>query len=65
MKADLVAQKEAAAILGVERTTLWRWQKERQVIPEIRVGNRPLYMRQDVEAYARKLAENRKQRAAA
>lgn len=65
MKTDLIAQEEAATILRVNRVTLWRWQKERQILPEIRVGNRPLYKRRDVEAYARKLEESRKQRAAA
>lgn len=48
---ELLTQGEAARILRVDRTTLSRWQRERHVMPTIRVGRRPVYDKRDVEAY--------------
>lgn len=51
MALELLTQREAAAVLGVDRTTLLRWQTERQVLPELKMAGRHVYDRRDVEAY--------------
>lgn len=51
MKIELLTQREAAAILRVDRTTLLRWQTERHVLPEIKMAGRHVYDKRDVEAY--------------
>ena len=48
MKSDLITQAETAAILGVERGTIWRWQKRGKITPALRVGNVTLYEKQYV-----------------
>ena len=47
---ELLTQGEAARILRVDRTTLSRWQRERHVMPTIRVGRPPVYDKLAVEA---------------
>lgn len=46
---QLLSTKEAAAVLGVERPRLWRWEKAGRLVPIGRTGATPIYLRCDVE----------------
>ncbi|MDD2495570.1 helix-turn-helix domain-containing protein [Massilibacteroides sp.] len=39
---------ETAAIFGVDRSTLWRWNKAEYLTP-IRVGGKPKYRKSDID----------------
>lgn len=51
--AVLITREEAATILGIDVSTLWRWAKCGTLRPQGRVGNRVVYERAKVEAIAR------------
>lgn len=51
--AVLITREEAAAILDVDISTLWRWSKCGTLKPKGRVGNKVVYERAKVEAIAR------------
>lgn len=40
---ELLTQTQAAEYLGVSKPTLWRWQKEKYLVPTSRIGMRPMY----------------------
>ena len=44
----LLSIRQASALLGVDRTTLWRWEKEKYLVP-IRFGSRVRYKQSDIE----------------
>ncbi len=47
-----IAAEEVAALLGVHRSTVWRW-LDRGLIPSPRrIGGRTLWLRADVESFA-------------
>ncbi len=52
----LLSQQEAAYLLGVERTTIWRMTKRGDLTP-VRIGRRALITRASVEDYIRSQAE--------
>lgn len=70
---ELVGAKEACAILGVDKMTLWRWRqpgsgkphssygddRTYMIPPKQRVGNRPVWARADVEEFARTIGRQR------
>ena len=39
---------EVASMLQVDRSTLWRWEKENYLVP-IRIGRKPRYLKSDIE----------------
>lgn len=46
---DLVPDKYARRILGVTRTTLFRWEKSGYLVP-VRIGSKRMYKISDLEA---------------
>lgn len=69
---DLVGAKDACAILGIDKMTLWRWQQpgsgkphsshgddDTYMITPQRVGKRAVWVRADVEAFARTIGRQR------
>lgn len=49
-----VTPREAARMLNVARSTLWRWEKENYLVP-VKIGRKVLYRATDIE---RILAQN-------
>ncbi|WP_028636972.1 helix-turn-helix domain-containing protein [Nocardioides sp. URHA0032] len=54
----LISQQEAARLLGVERTTIWRMLKRQDLTP-VSVGSRRLVTRVSLDDYVRSQAEDR------
>jgi len=44
----LVSPKEASEILGVDRSSLWRWEKSKYLLP-VRIGGKVRYRLKDIE----------------
>ena len=44
----MISVKEAAYMLGVDRSTLWRWEKKGYLIPA-RIGRKVLYQMADIK----------------
>lgn len=44
----LLTTNEVSQTLGVDKTTLWRWEKNKQLMP-IRIGSKVRYKSSDVE----------------
>lgn len=44
----MISVKEAAYMLGVDRSTLWRWEKKGYLIPA-RIGRKVLYRMADIK----------------
>jgi excisionase family DNA binding protein len=55
-KSILVSQREAARLLGVERTTIWRMCC-RGDLSKVHVGRRVLVTRESIEAFVSSQAE--------
>lgn len=61
----LVARKEAAAILGTQSPNISKFQAAERMPEAVPVeGGAPVYVREEVEAFAEELAEERAARAA-
>lgn len=54
-----VADRDVAVILGVARSTIWRWLDAGLIPPPRRIGGRTLWCREEVELFAgcRSMAE--------
>ena len=48
----LLTPNEVSKTLGVDKTTLWRWEKNKQLVP-IRIGCKVRYKSSDVEQIKR------------
>lgn len=60
---DLVGTREAAELLGVERTRIGRWLRSgRMPEPLVRLNATPIWLRADVVKLAKRLAKEREQR---
>ena len=53
VRALWVADADVAAMLGVHRSTVWRWLDAGLIPPPRRVGRRTLWCREEVELFAR------------
>ena len=48
-----ITAEEVAALLGIHRSTVWRWIDQELLPPPRRIGGRTLWLRADVELFAR------------
>lgn len=48
----LLTANEVAELLNVDKSTLWRWEKNKQLVP-IRIGSKVRYKSSDVEQIKR------------
>jgi excisionase family DNA binding protein len=48
-----IVAEEVAALLGIHRSTVWRWIDQGLLPPPRRIGGRTLWLRADVELFAR------------
>lgn len=48
----LLTANEVAELLNVDKSTLWRWEKNKQLVP-IRIGSKVRYKSSDVEKIKR------------
>jgi excisionase family DNA binding protein len=53
LQALWIADTEVAGMLGVHRSTVWRWLDQGLIPPPRRIGARTLWLRADVELFAR------------
>ena len=61
---ELVGAKEAAEILGVERTRIARYQREGKMPPKVeQLGSGPVFLRKEVEKMAKDRNARRAERA--
>lgn len=44
-----MTQAQVCKFLGVSKTTLWRWEREKYLLPTGRMGRSPQYLKSDVE----------------
>lgn len=44
----LLTVAQASSMLGVSRTTLWRWEKVKYLVPQ-RLGNKVMYKESDIK----------------
>jgi excisionase family DNA binding protein len=60
-----IPAEEVAALLGVHRSTVWRWLEQGLIPRPRRIGGRTLWAQADIELFARcsSLADFQRQRA--
>jgi predicted DNA-binding transcriptional regulator AlpA len=65
IRALWIPAEEVSALLHVHRSTIWRWLDQALIPPPGRIGGRTLWLRADIELFARctSLSEFRKQKA--
>ena len=56
---DLIKAKEAGQILGVDRTTVWRWTEDGRLKAAVRAGQESFYERAYIEGVAQERANRR------
>ena len=49
---DLLRSADVARLLGVHTTTVWRWIKDKKLIPSHRIFDIPVFERRYIEAFA-------------
>jgi excisionase family DNA binding protein len=65
LQALWIGAEEVAALLGVHRSTIWRWLEQDLIPRPRRIGGRTLWSRADIELFAKcsSMAEFRRLRA--
>lgn len=48
---ELLTQTQAAEYLGVSKPTLWRWNKEKYLVPTSHIGMRPMYSKAALDKF--------------
>ena len=49
---EILTREETAKLCNVKSlTTLWNWERDGKLIPAMRAGKKPLYLRQDVMSF--------------
>lgn len=62
---DYLTKKEVADLCKVKSlTTLWNWEQKGKLVPKRKAGKKPLYSRQDVEAFLNRDNQNSNDKAA-
>lgn len=65
---ELASSKDAESILGVDKMTLWRWQRKNSgtfgpdktyLIPPKRTAAGPVWVREDLERFAQEIGRQR------
>jgi hypothetical protein len=51
-RASYLNKKEAAAFLKVSPVTLWKWQKNKKLLPVVTDAGREMYLRSDLDRFA-------------
>jgi excisionase family DNA binding protein len=65
LRALWIRAEDVAALLGIHRSTVWRWLDHGFIPAPRRIGGRTLWLREDIELFARcsSLAEFRRLKA--
>jgi excisionase family DNA binding protein len=58
-KALLITDDQAAALLGLSRSTFWRRVADRSLPRPLRIGGATRWRRQEIEAFVQTLADKR------
>ena len=46
---ETMTQKEVCKFLKISKSTLWRWERDKYLLPTGRMGRSPQYLKSDVE----------------
>ena len=46
---ETMTQKEVCKFLNVSKSTLWRWERDKYLLPTGRMGRSPQYLKSDVQ----------------
>lgn len=46
---ETMSQAEVCKFLGVSKSTLWRWERDKYLLPTGRMGRSPQYLKSDVQ----------------
>jgi predicted DNA-binding transcriptional regulator AlpA len=53
IKAEWLADVDVAFVLGVHKSTIWRWTDAGLIPKPRRIGRRTVWLRQDIELFSR------------
>lgn len=61
---NLINQTEAARLLGIARSTLWRWLKEGHIQAQYTIGGAPVFERSYIQLLAKTHGKSKKDKVA-
>lgn len=53
LRAEWLVDVDVAAVLGIHRSTVWRWADAGLIPQPRRIGRRTVWLRQDIELFSR------------